>query len=107
MHARDLSVEFHDLYAEGFDPVLRAEEAFTSGPAANQIATPGADPLVDQHRRQLAGAAALVVVHPNWWGKPPVFIAGWLDRVLVPGVANRLDSGGGAPSRCSPWPSCW
>jgi hypothetical protein len=22
----------------------------------------------------------LVIVHPNWWGKPPAMLAGWLDR---------------------------
>jgi putative NADPH-quinone reductase len=34
-----------------------------------------------------------VVVHPNWWGKPPAMMAGWIDRVLAPGVVYRLSRG--------------
>ena len=59
----------HDLYAEGFEPVS------------------GADAIVHRHRDEIASADGLVVVHPNWWGKPPAIMAGWLDRVIVPGVA--------------------
>ncbi|GCD19172.1 NAD(P)H-dependent oxidoreductase [Cellulomonas algicola] len=86
----------HDLYAEGFDPVLRAEESFVVGPDLH-LGGPSGDPLLDRHRAGLASADALVVVHPNWWGKPPAILAGWLDRVLVPGVAYRLPDAGGLP----------
>lgn len=55
------------------------------------------DPLLLQHRRELSEASALVAIHPNWWGKPPAIMAGWMDRVLVPGVAYRLDEPGGTP----------
>ena len=50
-----------------------------------------------QHRDELRDAAGLVAIHPNWWGKPPAILSGWLDRILVPGVAYRLDDAGGAP----------
>ena len=36
-------------------------------------------------------------MHPNWWGKPPAILAGWLDRVLVPGVAYRQNTAQGEP----------
>ncbi|MEQ0564028.1 NAD(P)H-dependent oxidoreductase [Amycolatopsis sp. NEAU-NG30] len=88
-------VRFHDLYAEGFDPVLTADEAYTSGARGFLAAEP--DPLVRRHREELREAAGLVAVHPNWWGKPPAILSGWLDRILVPGVAYRLDDAGGAP----------
>lgn len=87
----------HDLYAEGFDPVLRADEAYTSGQGAAEVLAASDDPLLLQHRRELSEASALVAIHPNWWGKPPAMMAGWMDRVLVPGVAYRLDDAGGAP----------
>lgn len=90
-------VSVHDLYAEGFQPVLRADEALTSGSAADSAFTRGADPLVAEHRRRLADADILVVAHPNWWGKPPAMMAGWMDRVIVPGVAYRLETGDGEP----------
>ena len=91
------SVRFHDLYAERFDPVLTAEEAYTSGTRAEEFLAAEPDPLVRQHRDELRDAAGLVAIHPNWWGKPPAILSGWLDRILVPGVAYRLDDAGGAP----------
>jgi NAD(P)H dehydrogenase (quinone) len=91
----DLAV--HDLYAEGFDPVLRPEEALTTGGSGDAAFTVGADPLVTRHRRTLAAAHTLVVAHPNWWGKPPAILAGWMDRVLVPGVVYRLAAADGEP----------
>ena len=90
-------VRFHDLYAEGFDPVLTAEEAYTSGTRAEEFLAAAPDPLVRRHREELREASGLVAVHPNWWGKPPAILGGWLDRILVPGVAYRLDDAGGAP----------
>jgi putative NADPH-quinone reductase len=86
----------HDLYVEGFDPVLRADEAATFGVEAESVGEHG-DALVMEHRRHLAAADVLVVAHPNWWGKPPAIMAGWIDRVIVPGVAYRLPSGEGEP----------
>ncbi len=83
-------VHAHDLYAERFDPVLRPEECFTTGSSIEALMAAADDPLVRLHRRRIASADGLVVVHPNWWGKPPAILAGWLDRVLVPGVAYRL-----------------
>jgi len=90
-------VRFHDLYAEGFDPVLTAEEAGTSGTRAEELLAATPDPLVRRHRDELRDATGLVAIHPNWWGKPPAILGGWLDRILVPGVAYRLDDAGGAP----------
>ncbi|KDN19619.1 NAD(P)H-dependent oxidoreductase [Amycolatopsis rifamycinica] len=90
-------VRFHDLYAEGFDPVLTETEAYTSGTRAEAFLAVEPDPLVRRHREELRTAGGLVAIHPNWWGKPPAILGGWLDRILVPGVAYRLDDAGGAP----------
>ena len=90
-------VRFHDLYVDGFDPVLTAEEAYTTGTRAEELLAATADPLVRQHRDELRDATGLVAIHPNRWGKPPAILGGWLDRILVPGVAYRLDDAGGAP----------
>ncbi len=84
----------HDLYAEGFDPCLRADEAYSIGQNLEQAFAAATDPVLRAHRAQIAKADGLLVVHPNWWGKPPAILAGWLDRVLVPGVAYRLKIGG-------------
>lgn len=82
---------FHDLYAESFDPVLTQaeqplDEVWSRGTSAEQVRGQVAtvpDPLVRRHQRELAEARGLVVIHPDWLGKPPAMMAGWLDRVLL------------------------
>jgi len=84
-------VVFHDLYREGFDPLLTAREIPQDAPL---------DPVVDRHCRELAQAEGIVVVHPNYWGQPPAMLKGWIDRVFRPGVAYRFlegDGGEGVP----------
>ncbi|MER6366686.1 NAD(P)H-dependent oxidoreductase [Kitasatospora sp. NPDC001527] len=82
----------HDLYAEGFAPLLTAGETET-------VAASGAaeDALLALHRDEVAALDALVLVHPNWWGMPPAVLAGWVQRVMVPGVAYKLGTADGEP----------
>jgi len=102
----------HDLYVEGFDPVLLPDEAWqenlsdsdllTDRPDPVGSGTAAGDPMVARHRRELERSRGLVVVHPDWWGKPPAILTGWLDRVLVPtsAAARRPDgTAGGGPRR--------
>lgn len=84
-------VYFHDLYDEGFDPVLPAAEV------GRDAVLP---PLIDSHCRELSRSRGIIVVHPNWWGSPPALLKGWVDRVIRPGVAYEFkesDSGEGVP----------
>ena len=84
-------VVFHDLYAEGFDPLLSSEEI----PKGAQI-----DEALARHCRDLGEAEGIIVVHPNWWGMPPAILKGWVDRVVRPGLAYEFlegDSGEGVP----------
>ena len=84
-------VRFHDLQAEGFDAVLPAGEEPAGAPLP---------PEIEVHCKEIAEADGIAVVHPNWWGKPPAILAGWIDRVLRPGVAYRFapgDGGEGVP----------
>ena len=41
----------------------------------------------------------LVFVYPTWWSGPPAMLKGWLERVLVPGVAFAFDDRGSCPAR--------
>ena len=82
---------FHDLYREGFNPILPASEI----PEGAHV-----DGSVQIHCGELAGAHGIVIVHPNWWGMPPAILVGWIDRVFRPGVAYRFiegDPGEGVP----------
>ena len=84
-------VHFHDLYAEGFDPVLPAAEIGGEADLPEDVA---------RHCREIAGADGIVILHPNWWGQPPAMLKGWVDRVIRPGVAYRFvegDQGEGVP----------
>jgi len=84
-------VRFHDLHAEGFDPVLPAGEEPAGAPLP---------PAIELHCREIVEADGIVIVHPNWWGMPPAILAGWVDRVLRPKVAYRFvegDGGDGVP----------
>jgi NAD(P)H dehydrogenase (quinone) len=86
------AVDLCDLYAEGFDPVL--------GPAgwhnyhdlaANQRGLEG-------HADRLRRAEALVVQFPTWCYGAPAMLKGFLDRLLLPGVAFDLTD----PARVRP-----
>ena len=84
-------VVMHDLYREGFDPVLPGDEI------ARGAALP---PLIARHCAEIAAADGIIVVHPNWWGMPPAILTGWVDRIVRPGVAYEFlegDSGEGVP----------
>jgi NAD(P)H dehydrogenase (quinone) len=77
-------VMFHDLYEEGFLPILAAEEIPENGKI---------DQIVKAHCHELSLADGIVIVHPNWWGQPPAILNGWVDRVFRPGVAYRFEEG--------------
>lgn len=90
--ANGADVRFHDLHAEGFDPLLQADEYVRGAKLP---------PLVERHCQEIREADGLVIVHPNWWGMPPAVLKGWVDRVLRPGVAYEFlpgDGGEGVPA---------
>jgi putative NADPH-quinone reductase len=76
LRARGIEVDRLDLYAEGFAPLLSAEER--RGHPAPDIAALQA---------RLAAADHLVLVFPTWWFGLPASLKGWFDRVWAPGFA--------------------
>jgi len=78
-------VVYHDLYEEGFDPILPHDD-IAKGSERN--------PVVRKHCDELTAADAYVVVHPNWWAMPPAMLKGWIDRVFCQGVAYEFGEGG-------------
>jgi putative NADPH-quinone reductase len=75
---------YHDLYDEGFDPVLTDAEVSQGF---------SLDTLVQAHCRDLALAGGIVVIHPDWWSQPPALLKGWVDRVFRQGIAYDLVGG--------------
>jgi len=76
------SIDYHDLYAERFDPLLPAEEL------ARGAKLP---PEIQRHCDEITAADGIVFVHPNWWGQPPAILRGWQDRVLRMGITYRFE----------------
>lgn len=84
-------IHAHNLYEEGFNPLLEGSELATGETS---------DSLVLQHRQEIKKAHGIIVIHPNWWGQPPAILKGWIDRVLRSGVAYQFeeeDDGSGVP----------
>ncbi|WP_050930272.1 NAD(P)H-dependent oxidoreductase [Aestuariivita boseongensis] len=81
LRAVGAEIRMQDLYAMRFDPVMSGtehrayeNEAVNQAPVAAEIA-------------DLTWCDTLIFVYPTWWYGLPAMLKGWLDRVLVPGVA--------------------
>ena len=75
-----------DLYAQDFDPVMTRADRL-----AYETGTAVVDPVVAAQAEHVRWADTLVFVFPTWWSGLPAILKGWLERVLVPGVAFELD----------------
>src|SRR5690606_16769043 len=85
------TVDDLDLYAEGFDPVLSAEDR-----------TIYHDTEINQKRigsyvERLQEAEALVLCHPVWNFGWPAILKGYFDRVFLPDVSFKLADGKVSP----------
>jgi putative NADPH-quinone reductase len=104
-------VDLLDLYAEGFDPVMRAEER--AGYTVRGANTAG----IADHLARVRWAEGLIAVYPTWWYGPPAILKGWLERVFVPhetfeivdapnpvrGLLTNIRLLGGISTYGSPW----
>lgn len=81
-------VRLVDLYAEGFDPILSADERRNMDRAPT-------DPALAPHIENIRWAEAILFVYPTWWYGPPAMLKGWLDRVWATDVAFKLPPDGG------------
>ncbi len=81
-----------DLYAEGFDPVLSADQRRRYH-----------DTSVNRHGLEdyiarLTGTEGLIFQFPTWSFGPPAMLKGFFDRLFMPGVAFDLSD----PNRVRP-----
>jgi NAD(P)H dehydrogenase (quinone) len=75
-------VELRDLYALGFDPLLKETERMADGAVS-------ASSDVEVEVGLLKQCDVLTFVFPLWFGMPPAIIKGYIDRVL--GTGFRVD----------------
>ena len=75
-----------DLYAEGFQPCLTSEDWDEYEDTSCNTAR------IAPHVESVQWCDTLLFVYPTWWFGHPAILKGWLDRVLVPGVAFDMPS---------------
>lgn len=80
-------VRVADLYADGFEPAMSAEEV------ADHLGPPQPKVAVATYCTDLQWCDTLVFIYPTWWSGQPAMLKGWLDRVLIRGVAWDLPDG--------------
>jgi NAD(P)H dehydrogenase (quinone) len=74
-------VDLCDLYEEGFDPVMSAEERRRyHDTSRNQTG-------IETYVARLRAADAVILQFPTWCFGPPAMLKGYLDKVLAPGVS--------------------
>ncbi len=86
--AQGHEVRLIDLHAEGFNPVMSADErrGYTE-----DVPIP-ADLVL--HVDALQWAEGLILAYPTWWYAQPAILKGWMDRVWRPGIAFTLHEEG-------------
>ena len=81
------SVEIIDLTADGFDPVMSEVEWDLYNLRTGQI------PLgLEKYVAQVTEADILCFVYPTWWAGLPAQLKGWIERVMISGVAFTLNA---------------
>lgn len=73
-----------DLYAERFQPAMSLEDWTEYEDTSCNTAR------IASHVESLHWCNALIFVYPTWWFSHPAMLKGWLDRVMVPGVAFTM-----------------
>jgi NAD(P)H dehydrogenase (quinone) len=81
LHAAAAEVRLHDLYADGFNPILTREEW------EGYLDCPGNCVPVSREVEDLRWCDTLIFIYPTWWYSLPAMLKGWLDRVMLPDVA--------------------
>lgn len=66
-----------DLYADGFDPAVRAGALALYGAGRTN------DALAEQYLGILRDTTQIIFVYPVWWGTEPAIIKGFYDSVLL------------------------
>ncbi|MEM7487747.1 MAG: NAD(P)H-dependent oxidoreductase [Pseudomonadota bacterium] len=86
--AAGAEVRVRDLYRSNFSPVLTSHELNIY---LDEVAN--VEPVA-QDVADLQWADTLIFIYPTWWYGLPAMLKGWLDRVLVPGVAFIMPKDG-------------
>ena len=80
------NVEVRDLYAIGFDPVLKPSdfEALQNGKVLEDVET---------EQKYIKWADVITFIYPVWWVSQPGILKGYIDRVFSAGFAYEYVDG--------------
>lgn len=86
LEKRGQEVRVRDLYALGFDPVLKGRdfEALAKGSVLADVKT---------EQDHLEWAEMITFIFPIWWTGLPSMMKGYVDRVFSHGFAYRMENG--------------
>ena len=84
-----------DLSKDGFDPVMREKDlkVFVQAGREGEDGLDGVDPFVLRYRKKLHWAEHIVMIFPIWWMTMPAMVKGFIDKVIFPGVAYKMEDG--------------
>lgn len=84
LQGRGVETRVIDLYADGFDPVMSAAQHMVYEDKARNCTG------IESYIADLEWCTVALFVFPTWWYGLPAMLKGWLDRVLLPGIAFHL-----------------
>jgi len=84
LEEKGIEYQLTNLYQEGFEPHIHKTELETYlDPQVNQS-------YVKHHVQNVLWCDTLIFIYPTWWYGLPAMLKGWMDRVLLPGVAFHM-----------------
>lgn len=73
---RKIDYTFVDLNAEKYDPVMHADELYTTGGTAISSQT-------KKYMAQITEAEKIIFIYPIWWNSMPAMLKGYLDKTMA------------------------
>lgn len=86
LNNKKIDYEILDLYALGFNPVLKTEEL-------NRQSDSNVDLEIKKYRELVSLADKLIFIFPTWWQGAPAIVKGFFDRVFSAGFAFKYEKG--------------
>lgn len=96
LEARGEGVDVIDLHAEGFNPVMSAEDL------RNWRLQKPMNPDVEYYQRKLLAADRAVFIFPVWWELMPAMTKGFIDKVYAKGILYDQGEGADFKTRLKP-----
>ena len=88
LHDEKRQFQVINLVNDGFNPSMSASDLAGYNRGHTH------DPLVAKYGEMLQGTDELIIIFPIWWGMMPAIFKGFLDKVLLKGLAYNYSNEG-------------